>query len=258
MLLVGTSHNRRGDPLLLLRLLKLQVRDRGIERLGVVWSVPSGNLTPDHDELAEEELRIQETLRRCVRLVHNSNLSWDAKSFLGRCFRSFQYEFMVALNLMRNNERLKIVLVDDPQARDARYKEIGNPETFLETIGKLPNSEQSEVLRTKYEAYRTAYDDSNVYERMILHPDSALLEISPDMSRHTDQREEYMALAVQNSRPDVVIGRLIHGLHEYPPELRASGLVPEVSLGRRIGLSGNNILKLSDAVSLVGPLPARD
>jgi len=67
-----------------------------------------------------------------------------------------------------------------------------------------------------------------------------------------------MALAVQNSRPDVVIGRLIHGLHEYLPELRASGLVPEVSLGGRIGLSGNNILKLSDAVSLVGPLPARD
>ncbi|TMI60519.1 hypothetical protein E6H16_07870 [Candidatus Bathyarchaeota archaeon] len=114
------------------------------------------------------------------------------------------------------------------------------------------------MLRTKYEAYRTTYEDLSVYERMILHPDSALLEISPDMSRHTDQREEYMALAVQNSRPDVVIGRLIHGLHEYPPELSASGLVPELSLGRRIGLSGNNILKLSDAVSLVGPLPARD
>src|SRR2546422_2764896 len=258
MLLVGTSHNRRGDPRLLLRLLKLLVKDRGIERLGVVWSVPSGNLTPDHDELAEEELRIQETLRRCVRLVHNSNLSWDAKSFLGRCFRSFQYEFMVALNLMRNNERLKIVLVDDPQARDARYKETGKPEAYLEKIRKLPESEQIESLRRKYEAYRTTYEDLSVYERMILHPDSALIEVSPDMSRHTDRREEYMALAVQNSRPDVVIGRLIHGLHEYPPELRASGLVPDVSLGRRIGLSGNNILKLSDAVSLVGPLPARD
>src|SRR5207245_3054971 len=236
MLFSGTSNNRRGDPLLLLRLLKLLVRDRGIERLGVIGSVPSGNLTPDHDELAEEELRIHETLRSCVRLIHNSNLSGDAKSFLGRCYRSFQYEFMVALNLMRNNERLKIVLVDDSRARDARYKEIGNPETFLETIGKLPDSDQSEVLRRRYEAYRTVYDDSSVFERMILHPDSALLEVSPDMSRHTDQREEYMALAVQNSRPDVVIGRLIHCLHEYPPELRASGLVPEVSIGRRIGL----------------------
>src|SRR5881409_416711 len=157
MLLVGTSHNRRGDPLLLLRLLKLQVRDRGIERLGVVWSVPSGNLTPDHDELAEEEMRIQETLRRCVRLVHNSNLSWDAKSFLGRCYRSFQYEFMVSLNLKRADRELKLILLDDPSVRGIRHKEIGNPETFLETIGKLPNSEQSEVLRTKYEAYRTAY-----------------------------------------------------------------------------------------------------
>src|SRR3989441_10374643 len=98
MLLIGTSHNRRGDPLLLLRLLKLLGRARGIERLGVVWSVPSGNLTPDHGELPEEELRIQESLRRSVRLVHNSFLSLDAKSFLGRCFRSFQYEFMVALN----------------------------------------------------------------------------------------------------------------------------------------------------------------
>src|SRR6059036_2684076 len=229
-----------------------------MESIGVAWSVLSGSAEPEWDELVREERRVQETLRDCVRVVHESNLSWDAKSFLGRCFRSFQYEFMVTLNLMRNNERLKIVLVDDSRARDARYKEIGNPETFLETIAKLPNSEQSEVLRTKYEAYRTAYDDSNVYERMILHPDSALLEVSPDMSRHTDRREEYMALAVQNSRPDVVIGRLMHCLHEYPPELSASGLVPEVNLGRRIGLSSNNILKLSDAVSLVGPLPARD
>src|SRR2546427_11046868 len=100
MLLVGTSHNRRGDPLLLLRLLKLLVRDRGIERLGVVLSVPSGNLTPDHDELAEEELRIQETLRRCVRRVHNSNMSWHAKCFLRRSYPSFQYEFMLALNCL--------------------------------------------------------------------------------------------------------------------------------------------------------------
>src|SRR3989441_13366903 len=103
MLLVGTSHNRRGDPLLLLRLLKLLVRDRGIERLGIVWSVPSGNLTPDHDELAEEELRTQETLRRCVRLVHNSNLSWDAQSLLGRCYPPFPYQIIVAPHFMRTN-----------------------------------------------------------------------------------------------------------------------------------------------------------
>src|SRR2546428_3082663 len=177
MLLVGTSHNRRGDPLLLLRLLKLLVKNRGIERLGVVWSVPSGNLTPDHDELAEEELRIQETLRRCVRLIHNSNLSWDAKSFLGRCYRSFQYEFLVALNMIRNNQRLKLVFVDDPKVREIRYKEIGNPERFLETTGKLSDSEQIEVLRRNYESYKTAYEDSNVYEKMILHPDTALLEV---------------------------------------------------------------------------------
>ena len=258
MLLIGTSHNRRGDPLLLLRLLKLLVRDREIERLGVVWSVPSGNSTPDHDELAEEEAHIQETLRRCVRLVHNSRLSWDAKSFLGRCYRSFQYEFMVALNLARNNERLKILLLDDPRVRETRYKEIGKPEAYLEEIGKLPDSEQIEALRRRYEAYRTSYEDLNIYERMILHPDSALLEVSQDMAGHTDRREEFLAVAVQKSRPDVVIARLMHCLNEYPSAMKASGLVPNMSLVNKIGLSRNDIMKLSDAAGLVGPLPARD
>src|SRR5213593_2173597 len=158
MLLVGTSHNRRGDPLLLLRLLKLQVRDRGSERLGVVWSVPSGNLTPDHDELAEEELRIQETLRRCVRLVHNSNLSWDAKSFLGRCYRSFQYEFMVSLNLKRADRGLKLILLDDLSVRGIRYKEIGEPGNFLGEITAYPPGRQVEELRARYAKYRTAYE----------------------------------------------------------------------------------------------------
>ena len=148
-------------------------------------------------------------------------------------------------------------MLDNP-IRRPRFTSGTKPEAYLEEIGKLPDSEQIESLRRKYEDYRTAYEDLRVYERMILHPDSALLEVSRDMAGHTDRREEYMALAVQNSRPEVVIGRLIHCLHEYPPELRASGLGPDVSLGRRIGLSSNNILKLSDAVSLVGPLPARD
>jgi hypothetical protein len=258
MLLVGTSHNRRGDPLLLLKLLKVLVKDQGVEKLGVVWSVPSGNVTPDHDELAEEEMRVQETLRSCVRLVHNSRLSWDAKSFLGRCYRSFQYEFMVALNLARNNERLKIALLDDPGVREMRYKEIGKPEAYLEEIGKLPDSEQIGSLRRKYEAYRTVYEDLSVYERMILHPDSALLEVSPDMAGRTDRREEFLAVAIQKSRADVVIARLTHCLNEYPSTLKTSGLVPNMSLVNRIGLSRSDIMKLSDAVGLVGPLPARD
>src|SRR2546426_3397832 len=177
MLLVGTSHNRRGDPLLLLRLLKLLVRDRGIERLGVVWSVPSGNLTPDHDELAEEELRIQETLRRCVRLVHNSNLSWEAKSFLGRCFRSFQYEFMVSLNLKRHDQRVRLLLVDDPEASERRYAEIGTPTEFLGEIASHPTLDQAQVLQSRYAEYQEVYERADVYEKMILHPESALLEI---------------------------------------------------------------------------------
>jgi hypothetical protein len=258
MLLVGTTHNRRGDPLILLRLLKVLVRDKGVEKLGVVWSIPSGNTTPDHDELAEEEDRVQETLRNCVRLVHNSSLSWDAKSFLGRCYRSFQYEFLVALNLVRNNERLKIVLLDDPKLRELRYKEIGKPESYLERLGRLPDSEQIEGLRKRYDAYKTAYEELNAYEKMILHPDSALLEVSLEMAGHTDRREEFLAVAIQKSMPDVVIGRLIHCLNEYPSTLKDSGLVPNVSLAERIGLSGNEIMKLSEAVSLVGPLPARD
>jgi hypothetical protein len=258
MLLIGTTHNRRGDPLILLRLLKVLVRDRGVESLGVLWSVPSGNTTPDRDELAEEEDRVQETLRNCVRLVHNSSLSWDAKSFLGRCYRSFQYEFLVALNLVRNNGRLKIVLLDDPNLREMRYKEIGKPESYLERLGRLPDSEQIEVLRRRYEAYKTAYENLNAYEKMILHPDSALLEVSPEIAGYTDRREEFLAGAVQKSKPDVVIARLLHCLNEYPSTLKDSGLVPNVSLTDRIGSSGNNIMKLSEAVSLVGPLPARD
>jgi hypothetical protein len=258
MLLVGTTHNRRGDPLILLRLLKVLVRDKGVGKLGVVWSVPSGNATPDHDELAEEEDRVQETLRNCVRLVHNSSLSWDAKSFLGRCYRSFQYEFLVALNLARNNERLKIVLLDDPKLREIRYKEIGKPEAYLERLGQLSDSEQIESLRRRYEAYKTAYEDLSAYERMILHPDSALLEVSPEMARDIDRREEFLAVAVQKSRPDVVIARLMHCLNEFPSTLKASGLAPKMSLADRIGLSGNNVMKLSEAVSLVGPLPERD
>lgn len=255
---VGTTHNRRGDPLILLRLLKVLVRDKGVEKLGVVWSVPSGNAMPDRDELADEEDRVQETLRGCVRLVHNSSLSWDAKSFLGRCYRSFQYEFLVALNLVRNNERLKIVLLDDPNLREIRYKEIGKPEAYLDGLGKLPDSEQVEALRKRYDAYKTAYEDMNAYEKMILHPDSALLEVPLEMSGFTDRREEFLTFAVQKSRPDVVIARLMHCLNKYPSTLKDSGLVPKVSLAGRIGLSGDNIMKLSEAVSLVGPMPARD
>jgi hypothetical protein len=258
MLLVGTTHNRRGDPLILLRLLKVLVRDKGVGKLGVVWSVPSGNATPDHDELAEEEDRVQETLRNCVRLVHNSSLSWDAKSFLGRCYRSFQYEFLVALNLVRNNERLKIVLLDDPKLREIRYKEIGKPEAYLERLGQLPDLEQIEALRRRYEVYKTAYEDLSAYERMILHPDSALLEVSTEMVGHTDRREEFLAFTVQKTKPDVILSRLTHCLKDYTPALKASGLVPNVNLASRVGLTGKDIMKLSDAVRLVGPLPARD
>jgi len=123
------------------------VKENGVNSVGVCWSLPSGENEPGWAELQAEEKRVQETLRNAVRLVKDSGLSMEAKTFLGRCYRSFQYEFMVSLNLKRHDRRLKLVLFDDPELRQTRYEEIGSPAEFLGEIAAYPIDEQEKVLR---------------------------------------------------------------------------------------------------------------
>jgi len=256
--LIATLHNRRGDPLLLLSLLKTLNREHPIESLGVAWSLPQGVTEPSWEDLVREEKQIQETLRDCVRMVHNSNLSWQAKSFLGRCYRSFQYEYMVALNLKRNNRNLRIILVDDPQVRNIRYKEIGNPEKLMTEIDQVPLERQIEALRSRYAGYSSAYEEGERYKEMVLHPNSALLEIALDMASFTDSREEYIVRVIKESKPKVVLLRLIHCFADPPEGLRDRGLVASESLRARLGLRESDLMKLSEAEAIVGPLPKRD
>ncbi len=258
MKLIATLHNRRGDPLILLRLLKTLVQQSKVRSLGVAWSVPSGEIEPSWQELLQEERRIQEALRSAVRLVHNSSLSWEAKSFLGRCYRSFQYEFMVSLNLKRNNQRVRLVLVDDPESRATRYKEIGSPAEFLREIASYPNREQVQVLRSRYAEYKEAYERIDVYERMILHPESALLEALAEVGGVAESRARHISQAITNSNPDVVLVRLIHCLGNPPPALARSGFTSALNLAARLGLGQGAVTKLSEAEAAVGPLPARD
>ena len=258
MRIIGTLHNRRGDPLLLLSLLKAMSAKHKAKSLGVAWSVPSGDIEPSWEELVREERQIQETLRSCVQMVHDTGLSWDAKSFLGRCYRSFQYEYMVCLNLKRRSKNLRIILLDEPAVRDVRYKEIGNPEEFLREVGTYPLQEQGEVLRSRYTQYKTAYQSIDRYEDMVVNPNSALLEISLEMSKFTGSREEYIANVIGESRPDIVLLRLIHLLTDPPLGLKKLGLVTGDGLLERLGLSGSDAMKLSEAERIVGPLPERD
>ena len=256
MRIIATLHNRRGDPLLLLRLLRILKRDEKIGKIGVAWSVPSGRVEPGWQELVEEESRVQESLRNCVRMVHESGLSWEARSFLGRCYRSFQYEFMVSLNLKRHDPEMRIMLIDDPGVRDLRCQEIGNPKEFLAELGSLPVKDQARALRSRYDEYRTAYEDMRIYERMILHPDSALLEVSPELAR-LRSREQDIAEKIEESKPDVVLLRLVHCLTKLPGSLESSlGTIEQPMAGRVASLG--NVMRLSEAEKIVGPLPARD
>lgn len=256
--IIATLHNRRGDPLLLLTFLKALSREGKLGSLGVAWSVPSGNPEPGWEELVQEERRVQEALRSCVRMVHSSGLSMDAKSFLGRCYRSFQYEFMVCLNLKRRDRPLKMVLFDDPTVRDVRYREIGHPETFIDEVAAYASSQQAKVLHFRYDSFKVAYDRLEVYEQMVLQPDSALLEIPLEMARFERTREEYMARVLREHTPDVTVLRLVHCLPDTSPGLKKLGLVQSEALSRRVGVSPKDITKLSDAERVVGPLPLRE
>ncbi len=256
--LIATLHNRRGDPLILLRFLKTLVQQGKVSSIGVAWSVPSGETEPSWEELLKEERRIQEVLRSAVRLVHNSSLSWEAKSFLGRCYRSFQYEFMVSLNLKRHDQSVRLVFIDDPEARETRYKEIGSPTEFLREIASYPNREQVEVLRSRYAEYKEAYERIDIYEKMILRPESALLEFLAEHSGVAESRTSYMSQAIANSNPDVVLVRLIHCLDNLPPTLARLDSTSRFNLATRLGLGQGAVTKLSEAEVIVGPLPARD
>ncbi len=222
----------------------------------MAWSVPSAKVEPGWEELVEEEGRVQERLRDCVRLVHGSSLSWEAKSFLGRCYRSFQYEFMVCLNLKRHDPNLRILLLDDPRVRDLRHGEIGSPETFLAELATLPVRDQAAALRSRYDEYRTAYENIQAYGRMILQPRSALLEISPQLLVMRD-REEYILEKLKAYSPDVTLLRLIHCLPNLPAELVSSLGTTEPCLAERLGLIGT-VMRLSDVEKTVGTLPDRD
>ncbi len=220
--------------------------------------MPSGNLEPSWEELVQEERRVQEALRSCVRMVHDSELSWDAKSFLGRCYRSFQYEFMVCLNLKRRDKGLRMFLFDDPKIREVRYREIGSPEAFLKEIATYPSSQQAEVLGSRYTRLRSGYQSIDVYTEMILHPKSALLEIPIEMSEFEKTREDYMTKTLNESNVDVVLLRLAHCLTDPPQELRKLGVVQDESIPERLAVSKTEIMRLVDAERAVGPLPPRD
>jgi len=180
---------------------------------------------------------------------------WEARSFLGRCYRSFQYEFMVSLNLKRHDPEMRIMLIDDPGVRDLRYQEIRSPREFLAELASLPVSDQARALRSRYDAYRAAYEDMRVYEKMILHPDSALLEVSPELAR-LRSREEYIAERIEESKPDLVLLRLLHCLTKLPGRLESSSGIEQPMAGRVASIG--NVMKLSEAERIVGPLPARD
>ncbi len=234
------------------------MREGKLKSVGVAWSVSSGITDPSWEELVQEERRIQEALRSAVRTVHNSELSWEAKSFLGRCYRSFQYEFMVSLNLKRRDRQLEMILFDDPSIRALRYKEIGNPEAFIREIASYPSSQQVEILRSRYSLFKDAYERPEVYEQMVLQPKSALLEIPLEMAEFEHGREEYIAKVLRDRIPDIVLLRLLYCLDSPSQTLRKSGLVQEKALPVRLGLPKSEITRLSDTERLVGPLPAKD
>jgi len=256
--IIGTLHNRRGDPLILLRFLRDLNRDHKLDSIGVTWSVPSGNTEPGWDELVEEEGRIQETLRDRVRMVHESSLSWDAKSFLGRCYRSFQYEFMVSLNLKRRDRRLKLLLIDDPHVRDLRYREIGETEALLREIETIPPEQQADGIRTRYTGYRVAYEEMEVYEQMILHPNSVLLETSLRMAEYTQSRQEHAVRMVRQFEPDVMLLRLYQCLTKPSDALKTAGIYTDWKDFLGGSVPSTSIMKLSEAESIVDPLPDRD
>ena len=258
MRVIATLHNRRGDPLLLLRFLRTLRRDEKVQSIGVAWSVPSGNPEPSWEELVEEEGRIQEKLRDRVRRVHGSGLSWDAKSFLGRCYRSFQYEFMVSLNLKRHDRDLKLFLLDDPKVREVRYREIGDTVGLLKELDIYPADQQADVLRARYAAYKVAYEKMEAYEDMMLRPNSVLLEAALELVEHSRSRQEHIARAVEQFRPDITLLRLYQCLTKPSEVLRRAGLSTSWDEFLSRVVPSTSVMRLSQAESIVGPLPERD
>lgn len=153
---------------------------------------------------------------------------------------------------------MKIVMFDDPKVRDVRYREIGTPEAFLSEIATYPSSQQAEVLRSRYDSFKDAYDRLEVYERMVVQPNSALLEIPLEVAKFEKIREEYMARVLREQSPDVAMLRLVHCLLDSSPRLKKLGIAQSEALPVRIGLSPASMMRLSEAEKIVGALPPRD
>jgi len=93
-----------------------------------------------------------------------------------------------------------------------------------------------------------------LYERLVLSPSSALLEISQKGMQFVERREKYMARVIKKTVPDVVLVRKIHCLENPSSALTRSG----PSLPAMLGVKEDDVLDLSEAEPMVGPLPARD
>ena len=67
-----------------------------------------------------------------------------------------------------------------------------------------------------------------------------------------------MARVIKNNLPDIVLVRKIHCLENPSAALTRSGLRSGPSLPAMLGIKKDDVMDLSEAEPMVGPLPARD
>lgn len=254
MYLIGTLHNRRGDPVVLERLLKHLILNRGVRRISLTWSVPSGSPSPGITELREEVHRLQSAMRACVSIVNASRLARPCHAILGRAYRSFQYEVTTLINsIYRNFKNIEFYLVDDPSVREFRYREIGYLSDTLHSLSRVDHQSQAATLLKDYARFDLAYDDERAYCKLLEDGGLApLLEIHPRIGFRRDEREEYMVELIEEVRSDLHIARLAHCISPQPTELTTLNIVSRVPLIERIRHLDPNLITLGDAPRMFG------
>ncbi len=253
--LVGTMHNRRGDPLSLERLLHHLVKCGEVKRISLTWSVPSGDLNPSQEEIKDEIHALQKTMRACVSIVNASRLSRECHAILGRAFRSFQYEVTTTVNnVKRHFPHVEVFFVDLPKARWMRWREIGD-QMSLHALAQIPAQDQSKELLGDYELFGKAYEDLDTYANLIAGPKfPPLQEFNPALSGLAEEREAYIAKSLGEVRSDLHITRFAHLIRPQPESLTKLKVVPKRSLVERIADLEPSVITL-DRVDVITGTP---
>lgn len=215
--------------------------------------MPSGDFNPPPEEIREEIKRFQTLMRACVSVVNASRLSRPAHAVLGRAYRSFQYEVTTVVNnIKRRFGHVRVSFIDLPEVRALRYREIGDFST-LQRLFLIDHGKQANTLLEEYQRLVGAYKDPRAYIQSIREPGLIpLREFSPVPRELAEEREEYIAQAIEEVGSDLHIVRYAHLVDPQPEGLDHLGIISTKPLIQRVKHLEPAIITLDDASKIIG------